>query len=79
MEVSQSEEDLSDDLDEYIAERDRREPGFAALVGEKLRQLRAKQARPQAIEVGPPASDDHGETGEGLSSKRVSEPASPKP
>lgn len=34
-----------DDLDAYIAERDKREPGFAAQVEEKLRQRREARAR----------------------------------
>jgi hypothetical protein len=36
-------EDLFDDLDEYIAERDKREPGFAALVEAKAQRRLAAQ------------------------------------
>jgi hypothetical protein len=36
---------MEDELDAYIAERDKREPGFAALMEEKLRQQRAARAR----------------------------------
>lgn len=48
--VDQYENDINmvddvDDLDAYIAERDKREPGFAALVEEKLRLRQAARAR----------------------------------
>jgi len=42
---------LMDDLDTYISERDQREPGFAALVDEKLRHRRAARAHAEAPEA----------------------------
>lgn len=37
--------DDADDLDAYIAERDKREPGFAALVEAALQRRREARAR----------------------------------
>jgi hypothetical protein len=42
-------EDLFDDLDEYIAERDKREPGFAALVEAQTQRCLAAQTETACV------------------------------
>lgn len=44
--------DDEDDLDAYIADRDQREPGFAALVEEKRRLGQAADAHGETADVG---------------------------
>ena len=45
-------DDDEDDLDAYIADRDQREPGFAALVEEKRRLRQTADARGETAHVG---------------------------
>ncbi|HEX5549137.1 MAG TPA: hypothetical protein VFX24_17150 [Ktedonobacterales bacterium] len=57
-----------DDLDAYIAERDKREPGFAALVEAALQRRREARAR---------GEDPNAEPDEDEANKSVVQPTAP--